>query len=254
LERRDRIELFGAWIDRLTMDQAVSEAFRLAALDGAHTIVTANPELLERARYDARLLPLINSADIVLADGAGVVWASRRLGTALPERVTGIDFMNRLIERAAALGRSVFLLGSRPGVAERAAERLRSENPGLQVAGAMHGYFSASQEADVLDRIRETKPFMLFVGLGQPRQEIWIGEHKDSLAVPLIMGVGGSMDVIAGDIKRAPEWMQKAGIEWLFRLVSQPGRARRHLVLPVFALRVLAEILERRSGTKGGFE
>ena len=246
MERRERIELFGARFDPLTVDQAVAEALRLVALSGTHTIVTANPELLERARRDARLLALINAADIVAADGAGVVWASRRLGKALPERVTGIDLMVRLVERAAVLRWSVFLLGSHPGVAERAADRLAARSPGLEIAGTMHGYFDASEESSVVSRIREAKPSMLFVGLGQPRQEIWVAEHKDALGVPLIMGVGGSMDVIAGDVRRAPEWMQKAGLEWLFRLLSQPGRVRRHLVLPVFALRVLVESLSLR--------
>ncbi len=244
--RAEKIELLGARFDSLTMDQAVAEALRLVALCGTHTIATANPEILERARRNPRLLALINAADIVVADGAGVVWASRRLGKALPERVTGIDLMIRLVERAAALRWSVFLLGSRPGVAERAAAHLVARNPGLEIAGTMHGYFDTVEEKAVIDRIREARPSMLFVGLGQPRQEVWIAEHRDALGVPLIMGIGGSMDVIAGDVRRAPGWMQKAGLEWLFRLVTQPGRARRHLVLPVFALRVLAQSLQKR--------
>ncbi|MDP2859074.1 MAG: WecB/TagA/CpsF family glycosyltransferase [Bacillota bacterium] len=246
MERRERVELLGVRFDSLTFEQAVDEAMRLASLDGPHMMVTANPELLERSRHDTRLLQVMNAADLVFADGVGVVWASRRLGKPLPERVTGIDLMKRLVERTASLGRSVYLLGSRPGVAERAAAVFRAANSGLRIAGTMHGYFSAHEEKAVLDQIREARPSMLFVGLGQPRQEFWIAQHKDLLGVPLAMGIGGSMDVIAGDVRRAPEWMQRAGIEWLYRLLLQPGRIRRHLVLPVFALRVLRESLKRR--------
>lgn len=247
MERRERVELLGARFDSLTLEQAVDEATRLASLDGPHMVVTANPELLERSRHDTRLLQVMNAADLVLADGVGVVWASRRLGKPLPERVTGIDLMKRLVERAADLDWSVYLLGSRPGVAERAAATFRAKKPGLRIAGTMHGYFSTQEEQAVLDQIREARPSMLFVGLGQPRQEFWIAQHKDLLGVPLVMGIGGSMDIFAGDVRRAPEWMQRAGIEWLHRLLLQPGRVRRHLVLPVFALRVLRESLRRRN-------
>jgi N-acetylglucosaminyldiphosphoundecaprenol N-acetyl-beta-D-mannosaminyltransferase len=215
-------------------------------------VVTANPELLQQAGRDGELMRVLNSADIVVADGVGVVWASRRLGRPLPERVPGIDLMSRLIERAAGLGLSVYFLGGRPGVAERAAKTLSARYPGLRVAGVMHGYFNPEEERAVIDRIREARPAMLFVGLGQPRQELFIARHKHLLGAALAMGIGGSMDVIAGDVGRAPRWMQDAGIEWIYRLVSQPGRARRHLALPLFALRVLRESTRARRGRPGG--
>jgi len=239
---KSKVELLGVCFDPVTMDQAVDTA--LGYLTGArrpHLIVTANPEMLQTIGKDEDLRTILDSADMVVADGIGIVWASRRLGCPLPCRVTGIDLMDRMCERAAPLGKSVYLLGSKPGVAELAGVRLSGKYPGLKIAGAMHGYFGPDEDGKVISEIKSTTPDMLFAGMGIPRQEKWLFGHMDELDVPLLMGVGGSLDALSGATKRAPDWVQRANCEWLYRLVSEPRRLGRQTVLGAFALRVLRE-------------
>jgi len=222
------------------MDQSIDRVAELIKAGGPRRVITLNPEILYQAvQADHALLELINRADLVTADGEGIVWAGRVAGTPFPERVTGIDLMLRLVERAAAEGWKIYLLGAAPGVAEEAAEKLTRRFSGLQVAGTQHGYFKPDEEVNIAQAIKQKAPQLLFVALGAPAQERWIDRHIAGIGPVVAVGVGGSLDVISGRVARAPLWMQKLKIEWLGRLLSEPSRWRRMLVLPKFAWLVL---------------
>lgn len=229
-----KVELLGAYIDALDMAATEKKVAELVRRGGGHQVVTLNPEYLFRAQNDPLLIEVTNSAALVTPDGEGIVWACRVAGSPVPERVTGIDLMLRLAGLAAAEGWRIFLLGAAPGVAETAAENLVRKFPPLQVAGTYHGYFSAGEEKHVLSLIREAQPHLLFVALGAPRQELWIYQHLNSLNC-VAMGVGGSFDVIAGRVRRAPAWVRKLKAEWAYRLLLEPARWRRMTALPRFA-------------------
>ncbi|MFZ5634587.1 MAG: WecB/TagA/CpsF family glycosyltransferase [Bacillota bacterium] len=234
-----KINLLGAAVDGLTMGQFVERIALFVEEGDPCFVITLNPELLYRAQYDEDLLAMINRADLVTADGVGIVWACRAGGRPVPGRVTGIDLMMRLLDCAAGKGWRVFFLGSRPGVAEAAARRAAGMFPGLRVAGTHHGYFSDEDSDEVAGRIKNASPHLLFVALGSPRQERWIDQHLNLLGSVVAMGVGGSLDVLSGNVRRAPEWFRRWNLEWLGRLLNEPGRWRRMLVLPKFALMVL---------------
>jgi N-acetylglucosaminyldiphosphoundecaprenol N-acetyl-beta-D-mannosaminyltransferase len=202
-------------------------------------IVTANALMLTAALRTPELARVLREADLVVPDSAGVLFAGRWKNRPFPERVTGIELMDRLCARAAEKNWTIFLLGGGPGVAEQAARRLEQRHPGLRIAGTRDGYFGPEQDGDVTAGIRETRPDLLFVGLNAPRQEIWIRNYLSVLGCKAAMGVGGSLDVFAGRLRRAPAWMQNAGLEWLFRLLQEPSRVRRMAALPLFAVRVL---------------
>jgi N-acetylglucosaminyldiphosphoundecaprenol N-acetyl-beta-D-mannosaminyltransferase len=181
---------------------------------------------------------VLESADLCLADGSGVVWAARRQGCAIREPVTGVDLIPPLAALCARCQFRLFLLGAAPGVASELASRLRVENPGLEVS-AHSGSPVPSSDAETLAIINEYRPHVLLVAYGHPSQELWIDRTRDSLGVAVAMGVGGAFDYLTGRVPRAPAWMRRAGLEWLFRLIRQPWRIRRMAVLPIYALRVL---------------
>ena len=246
-----RVNLLGAPVDRLTADQIVERVAEMIRLGRPGRIITLNPEYLFRAvTGNPGLLELANRADLVTADGEGIVWAGHMAGAPFPERVTGIDLMLALARRAAVEGWSVYLLGASPGVAEQAAENLRLRYPGLEVAGTYHGYFKPGEEAAVARRVREAGPQLLFVALGAPKQEQWVDRHIDGIGPVVAMGVGGSFDVVAGRVTRAPRWMRRLRIEWLGRLLREPSRWRRMLVLPRFAWLVLRAYRLERKGSR----
>ncbi|OAT79821.1 WecB/TagA/CpsF family glycosyltransferase [Desulfotomaculum copahuensis] len=251
-----RINLLGAPVDALDLEAAVERVAAFVTAAGPpRQVITLNPEILFRARQEPALLTLINSADLVTADGVGIVWAARMAGTPVPERVTGIDLMLRLMPLAAREGWRVFLLGAAPGVAAEAARRLQAQHPGLVIAGTHHGYFQPGAsspgaaaepgqltEDEVAALVRRARPHLLFAGLGAPKQERFIARHKEAMGVPVSMGVGGSFDVLAGRVRRAPRWLQRMHLEWLGRLFMEPARWRRTLVLPRFAWLVLSHV------------
>jgi N-acetylglucosaminyldiphosphoundecaprenol N-acetyl-beta-D-mannosaminyltransferase len=204
--------------------------------DGDIRIVTANPELIYKAASDRELQQLINSADLIVADGVGVLWAARQLGHRLPERVTGIDLALRILEEANKQGWRVFLLGSKPGVAERAVINQQKKYPNI-VFGCHHGYFTAEQQPLLIERIKNFAPDILLVGLGAPKQEYWNAANTGLARVRI--GVGGSLDVLAGLVKRAPLFVRNLKLEWLYRLLTQPSRLKRQAILPLYVARVL---------------
>lgn len=211
---------------------------------GAH-VVTANPEIIMEARRHPEFAEVLRRATLVLPDGIGVVWASRLLRRPVPERVPGIELTEALLESAARRGWTVFFLGAARGVAEDAAAAARRKFPGLRVVGTHHGYFSAEEEPAVVRQVIKAGPDILFVALGAPRQELFIARHRGTWNVPVAIGVGGSLDVLAGLARRAPAWMRSLGLEWFYRLLREPRRFGRMLALPRFAALVLLDAVRR---------
>jgi N-acetylglucosaminyldiphosphoundecaprenol N-acetyl-beta-D-mannosaminyltransferase len=232
----DRANIDKVFIDPVTMEEAVDRVSGMLeeSRDRAAHIVTMNAQFVEIAHQDERFAALMRRADLNVADGLSLVWASRFLGQSLPERVAGVDLMIRLCETAAANGKTVYFLGGTPGAAFRTAERLRESLPALQIVGIdcpPHGFVqNAEQCRRVADRINAVKPDLLFVGLGAPKQEYWI-ERNAYLPAKVMMGIGGSFEFAAGFRKRAPIFWQKTGVEWLWRLCLEPRRLwRRYLI------------------------
>jgi len=171
---------------------------------------------------------------MVIPDGIGLVYASKILKHPMKERVTGIDFLGRALEHLAQTGKSVFLFGSKPGIAEKAAEKMKETYPGLKVAGTRNGYFKPEEEEAILEEINAAEPDLLCVALGSPKQELFVLKYKDRLKAKAAIGVGGSLDVWSGELKRAPEFYRKHGLEWLYRFIQEPSRYKRMAALPLF--------------------
>ena len=233
-----RLEILGVGIDKVTSQQALDNIADFIASGQPHQIVTANAEIIYQASKNEKMRNIINNAQMVTADGSGVVWASRQLGEPLEQRVTGIDLVNSICERSAQDKWKIYILGSAPGVAATAAMNIRDKFPGCNIVGTHRGYFNAKEEKQILAELEQLKPDVLFVALGAPKQEYWIADHLADLGIPVGMGIGGSMDVLSGNVKRAPKWMQKMSLEWLYRLLIQPTRFKRVLALPKFMLAV----------------
>ena len=239
-----RINILGISVDTYSMSETVEKIRQAVESRERMRVVTANPEMIYASDQDQRLKQLINSADVVTADGIGVVWAARRLGTPVQERVTGIDLVQALFPAANAGKWRVFFLGGKPGVAEQAAKKVIDEYPEIDLT-VMHGYFKAEEESSVLERIVAFRPDLLLVGMGAPYQEYWVVEHSRLATVS--MGVGGSFDALAGTVIRAPKRIQELHIEWLYRLWKEPKRWRRQVVLPRFVVRVLWQGFRRKT-------
>jgi N-acetylglucosaminyldiphosphoundecaprenol N-acetyl-beta-D-mannosaminyltransferase len=191
-----------------------------------------------RARVDKEFARVLESADLCLADGSGVVWAARRQGCTMRAPVTGVDLIPPLSALCARRHFRLFLLGAAPGVADELASRLRAVEPALEVA-SHSGAPDSSSDAETTALIRSQRPHILLVAYGAPHQELWIDRMRDQVGVPIAIGVGGAFDYLTGRVPRAPAWMRRAGLEWLFRLIRQPWRIKRMAVLPLYALRVL---------------
>jgi len=222
----------GVGFDDLTLEEAVAAGEKLAQGPGFSYVVTPNPEIVDLARADAGYRDLLNGAGLVLPDGIGVVYAAKLLGRPLKGRVPGIDFATGLLDRLAKNGGKLFLLGAKPGVAEQAAERLKAAHPGLTVCGTNDGYFKDS--APVVEKIRAAEADVVFVCLGAPKQEKWMAQYGPETGAHLMAGLGGALDVYAGNVKRAPVLWQKLGMEWAYRLIRQPSRIGRMAKLPLF--------------------
>lgn len=247
-----RIELLGSPLDPVTMRDALRlvedavirrEPLRHVAMNAAKLVAMRDDPVLRRS---------IETAHLVTADGQSIVWASRLLGHALPERVTGIDLMENVLALASRHGFRVFTLGAREDVVRDAMQVLRRRHPGLNIVGAVDGYFTPEQEADVVRRVAEAAPDILFVALSTPKKELFLASHQDALGIPFCMGVGGSLDVIAGRVRRAPRVLQRLGLEWSFRLAQEPRRLWRRYVRSnsAFLWMLVRESLRRaRRGT-----
>jgi N-acetylglucosaminyldiphosphoundecaprenol N-acetyl-beta-D-mannosaminyltransferase len=230
----DRIEVVGIKIDNVNMDEAAALMEEFLEGDSCRKVFTPNSEILLTAVKDSEFERVLNSGHLVVPDGIGVVIASRFYGTPLKERVAGFDLMVRLMDIADSRGNSVYLLGGREGVAEEAAIKLTENCGRLRIAGTRNGYFESEEEDRIVDEINNSNADILLVALGAPKQEKFIYKYGDRLKVKIAMGVGGSLDVLAGKVKRAPEFYQKAGLEWFYRLVKEPRRITRVLRIPKF--------------------
>ena len=203
-------------------------------------VVTANAEIIMMCQEDAEYNRIIGQeAELVLPDGAGAVWAGRHLGYNVPERVAGFDLYNKLLALSAKKGYRAYFFGGSPGIAEAAKAKSEELYPGVQIVGCHNGYFTDADVPAIIDAINKSGAEMLFVALGAPKQEKWILEHRNELKPRILMGIGGSFDVLAGKMERAPKWMQDASLEWAFRLYKQPSRFMRMMALPKFALKVI---------------
>lgn len=233
-------------VDVVTEQEALRRIARYVAEGGLHQAVTLNPEFVMRARRDHAFLRVLQSADLAVPDGIGLLLAARCLGFRLPERVTGIDLVWGIAQLAAERGWRLFLLGGRPGVAGKASDALRRAYPALRIVGT-HAGTPADEEADRLrEYIAQAGADVLLVAYGAPAQDRWIARHGSGLGLSFAMGVGGALDFLAGEARRAPPWMQGAGLEWLYRLVHEPWRWRRMLALPAFAIQVVRAALVDR--------
>lgn len=258
-----KISIFGTNVEVLTFEQAVKKMESFLSEGEGKKIYTPNTEIVMEGRKDPELVKLINSGDMVVPDGIGLVIGSKLRGHPLPERVTGYDLSMELLNIGEQKGYSVFFLGGKPGVGERAAENVKETHPKLKIAGVHHGYFKGThtgeeghpEEKSVLEMIRKSGADILFVGFGFPKQEIWIDKYADRTGAKLLIGNGGVIDVLAGETKRAPDIFIKLHLEWFYRLLKNPSRWKRQLAIPKFlyyiirdsdGVKVIEEIEEER--------
>jgi len=234
----DKVDILGVQVDSVTMAQAVAQVESYMDEKKNVLIATANAEMIMRATHDSELKEILNAAALVVPDGAGTVWAAHHLGYEMPERVAGYDLAQELMRIAPSKKQKVFFFGSAPGVAEKAKAKAEELYPGIEIVGTRDGYFKPEDEPAIIAEIKAAQPDLLLAALGVPKQEKWLNAHLQELGVPVSIGVGGTLDVMAGVMKRAPYWMQKAKLEWLFRGLLQPKRAGRLLALPKFVLKV----------------
>lgn len=234
-----RIDVLGVGFDNVTMNEAVDRGMALLCGEGTHYVVTPNPEIVEVCRENAAARAAVNGADLVLPDGVGVIKGAAMLGTPLKEKTPGIEFAAHLMERMAGEGKSLYLLGAKPGVAEQAARNLAAQYPGLVIAGTHDGYFK--EDGPIVEAIRQSGADAVFVCLGAPKQELWMAENGPATGAHLLCGLGGSLDVFAGVVERAPKFWSDHGLEWFYRLCKEPRRIGRMMKLPLFLVHVKQE-------------
>ena len=227
-----KLDIMGLQFDNVTMDEAAARAEQILAGDRTCYAVTPNAEIAQSCVTDDRLREIVRKAGLVLPDGIGVIYASRILKKPLKQRVPGVEFGENLVSALRDTGKTIFFLGGKPGVAEEAAHRLQVKYPGLKVAGTKDGYFQREEEA--VEAVQQAKPDVLFVCLGSPKQEYFMADHFDQLGATLMVGLGGSLDVYAGKVERAPALFRKLGLEWFYRLLRQPSRLGRMMKLPQY--------------------
>jgi N-acetylglucosaminyldiphosphoundecaprenol N-acetyl-beta-D-mannosaminyltransferase len=256
----ERVVLSGVAIDNVSMDEAVHAIDRMIDTGGFHQIATANVDFLRRTLHDSELLDILRKCTLVLADGMPLVWASRWMGVPLRERVTGADLIPRLLHLSADKGRRIFLLGATEERSAQAALRIQKDYPGAQICGRFCPPFGPLETMDhqaILDAITAAQPDILLVAFGCPKQEKWLNMHRDMLKVPVCVGVGASIDFLSGHQSRAPEWLQRTGMEWVYRLASEPRRlAMRYIedalyVLQHLSAQMMASSLQPRGGAPG---
>ncbi|MBE6973495.1 MAG: WecB/TagA/CpsF family glycosyltransferase [Ruminococcaceae bacterium] len=238
-----KINVLGVRFDNVTPEEALERGAQLMEQPGFHYVVTPNPEFVLAAEKDKEFQSVLNGADLVIPDGIGVIYSAKLLGTPLKSRVPGIEFSADMLAHMDKVGGRVFLLGAKPGVAEQAAANISKEYPNLTICGTHDGYFK--EDAPVVQIIKESNADLLFVCLGAPRQEKFMAKYGPEMGVKLAMGLGGSLDVYAGVVERAPESWQKLNLEWAYRLVKEPKRFGRMAKLPLVLVKA---VLIRLSG------
>ena len=247
-----RTTFLGCPLDRVDMEEADAWCLEAVEMRRGARHAALNAAKAVAMQTDSELREAVAGSDLITADGQAIVWGTRLLGDPVRERVTGIDLMERLLAESAVRGHRVFFLGATPEALRQAVERLKVRYPGLVVAGSHHGYFRDDDSAGVRVSIGEAKPDLLFVAMGTPQKELWLARHTEELGVPFAMGVGGALDVVAGNVRRAPSWVGRAGLEWAFRLAQEPRRLwRRYLITNVKFTVLLARELVRVRHRRG---
>jgi len=234
-----RVDVLGVGFDNITMKEAVDRAVELARNADAAYVVTPNPEIVEVCRENPEAMTAVQGAALVLPDGIGVIKGAAMLGTPLKERVPGVEFAAALLERMAGEGLRLYLLGSKPGTPELARDKLTERFPGLQVVGTHDGYFQ--EDGPVVEDIRRSGADVVFVCLGAPKQELWMAKNGEATGAHLLCGLGGSINIFAGTVERAPKFWCDHGLEWLYRLLKEPRRIGRMMKLPLFLVHVQQE-------------
>ncbi len=237
----DSVTILGLRVDRVSVGETLAAIDRFIQERTPHTIVTADASMAVIARQDPELHAIVEGADLVTPDGAGILLASRLLGVPVSYKVSGVDLVAHLCALSPGKGYRIFFLGAAPGVAAEAAEKAQARWPGTHIVGVCDGYFTLEQEPGVLAQIKAAAPDIVMVAFGIPKQEKWIARHKAALGVPVFMGIGGSFDVLSGRVKRAPLFMQRFGFEWLYRLIQNPKKISKVMTLPQFAILVLRQ-------------
>lgn len=249
---RERVDLGGVLVDRVAVGAAVDRIRGFLHSGTVNQVATVNLDFVAIARRSPDFRAILNDAELSVADGMPLVWLSHLMGQPVPERLTGVELVDECCRVAVETDTSVFLLGAAPGVAEVAAGKLRERFPGLRIAGVYtppFGPLSEAENDEIIRQVNLARPDFLFVALGAPHQDVWIAENRDRLDVSVAMGVGCVLDLLAGVVDRAPRWMQRTGLEWLFRLIQEPRRLwKRYIVddLPVFGWLVVQTLLRER--------
>jgi N-acetylglucosaminyldiphosphoundecaprenol N-acetyl-beta-D-mannosaminyltransferase len=233
----ESVSVCGLKVNDVTMEQTLESIDRMVSGGGSHLVVTLGVEMVMRTNRDREFIDIVNNASLVVPDSVGIQWAGRKAGGRFPERVTGIDILTAAARQNEYYKWKVFFLGAKPGVAEEAAENMKRDYPEFRIVGTHHGYFDNDEE--IIDKIKSADINVLFIALGSPYQEKWFMKNRERLGNIVALGVGGSFDVISGTVRRAPVFMRKLGLEWFYRLVTQPARFGRMLALPRFAIRIL---------------
>ncbi len=249
---RDTITILGVPIDRVTRNDAgkITEDLIQVSNKSCKMIFAPNVEFIMMAQKDEEFFNILKESSLSTPDSIGVIIGAKLQGKFFPERIPGQSYFRKIIELSNEKGYSIYLLGGKPGIPEKVRQNLKKEFPNVNIVGVHHGYFGENEEKAVIQEINSLKPNVLFVALGAPKQEKWIKQHQKELQVDVATGQGGTYDYEAGRIKRAPEWIQKIGMEWFWRLLREPKRIKRQLVLPVYLIKVLFA----KDKTKGKFD
>ncbi len=237
----DRITLLKVPFDRVNLNEAYQIFLRLLQEDSFHYIVTPNPEIVMKANKDEAFLNIIREADLSLPDGIGIVIGTKFKKEKITERVPGFDLTQEILKHAPEKGYKIFLMGSKPGYAEEAKENLESTYPGIQIVGTQHGYYQEQEEKEIVEKINASGADVLICAMGAPKQEKFMYRYKEELQPKVGIGVGGTIDILANKMDRAPEFYQKIGMEWFYRLVKEPVRIKRMKILPVFLWKAFLE-------------
>ncbi|MCX7714348.1 MAG: WecB/TagA/CpsF family glycosyltransferase [Clostridia bacterium] len=235
----DKVNILGVNVDMVNISEAADKIVSFFEEDRLHSVYTPNSEIIMMAYRDAEFAELLNRADLLTADGIGVVYASKILRKPISERAAGYDIAIKVLEKLKDTEHKLFLLGGKPGIAEEAKRKLEEKYPGIRIVGTHNGYFKPEEESEIIDEINNSGADIVFVCLGAPAQEKWIDRNRDKLKAKVAMGIGGSLDVFAGKVERAPDFWCNMGLEWLYRLIKEPWRIGRMMALPKFGVTVL---------------
>lgn len=240
-----KIEILSIPVCNVDMEEAKSSILAYMEDGTAHIVATANAEMIMLAQKDDELAHILRNADMVVPDGAGVLWAAEQQGQAFKERVAGYDLAKVMLAESATRGFSVYLFGGGDGIAEQAARKCQDIYGKINIAGFHSGFFSSAEEKNIIGAIRDSGAKLVLVALGVPKQEKWIAAHLQEMGACTCIGVGGTLDILAGKVTRAPEWMQRNRLEWLYRLGKEPSRFIRMLALPHFVWKVWCSLRDR---------